>query len=65
MLTHPQFDTIAIRLGPLAVHWYGLMYLLGFMLFLRLGKRRIRVWCGIRPVPHRLRQLPLFRRIHA
>ena len=42
MLIHPQFDPIAIRLGPLAVHWYGLMYLLGFMLFLWLGKRRLR-----------------------
>ena len=42
MLTHPQFDPVAIHLGPLAVHWYGLMYLLGFALFLWLGKRRIR-----------------------
>jgi len=42
MLIHPQFDPIAIHLGPLAVHWYGLMYLLGFMLFLWLGKRRLR-----------------------
>ncbi|MDE2309514.1 MAG: prolipoprotein diacylglyceryl transferase [Betaproteobacteria bacterium] len=43
MLIHPQFDPVAIRLGPLAVHWYGLMYLLGFMLFLWLGKRRLRL----------------------
>ena len=42
MFIHPQFDPIAIRLGPLAVHWYGLMYLVGFMLFLWLGKRRVR-----------------------
>lgn len=42
MLIHPQFDPVAIHLGPLAVHWYGLMYLTGFMLFLWLGKRRIR-----------------------
>ena len=42
MLIHPQFDPVAIHLGPLAVHWYGLMYLLGFMLFLWLGKRRAR-----------------------
>lgn len=48
MLVHPQFDPVAIHLGPLAVHWYGLMYLLGFALFLWLGKRRIRVlkWPG-------------------
>jgi phosphatidylglycerol:prolipoprotein diacylglycerol transferase len=42
MLIHPQFDPVAIHLGPLAIHWYGLMYLLGFMLFLWLGKLRIR-----------------------
>ena len=42
MLIHPQFDPVAIHLGPLAVHWYGLMYLTGFMLFLWLGKQRIR-----------------------
>ena len=26
MLVHPQFDPIAVQVGPLAVHWYGLMY---------------------------------------
>ncbi|HKX53257.1 MAG TPA: prolipoprotein diacylglyceryl transferase, partial [Nitrosospira sp.] len=30
MLVHPQIDPIAIQLGPLAVRWYGLMYLIGF-----------------------------------
>lgn len=40
MLIHPQFDPVAIHLGPLAVHWYGLMYLLGFVMFLWLGNRR-------------------------
>ncbi|MEY3527972.1 MAG: hypothetical protein RLZZ549_455, partial [Pseudomonadota bacterium] len=30
MLMHPQFDPVAIQLGPLAIHWYGLMYLLAF-----------------------------------
>jgi phosphatidylglycerol:prolipoprotein diacylglycerol transferase len=42
MLTHPQIDPVAIHLGPLAVHWYGLMYLLGFALFLLLGRYRLR-----------------------
>ena len=41
MLIHPQFDPVAIHLGPLAVHWYGLMYLIGFMAFLWLGKWQI------------------------
>jgi len=30
MLTYPQIDPIAFQLGPLSVHWYGLMYLAGF-----------------------------------
>jgi len=41
MLIHPQFDPIAISLGPLAIRWYGLMYLLAFFQFWWLGKRRI------------------------
>ena len=41
MFVHPNFDPIAFKLGPLAVHWYGLMYLLGFALFLWLGKKRL------------------------
>jgi phosphatidylglycerol:prolipoprotein diacylglycerol transferase len=40
MLIHPQFDPIAVSLGPLAIRWYGLMYLLGFVLFIILGRRR-------------------------
>lgn len=40
MLIHPQFDPIALQLGPLAVHWYGLMYLIGFLSLLWLGKWR-------------------------
>ncbi len=43
MLIHPQFDPIAFHLGPLPVRWYGLMYLVGFGLFLWLGKKRLRV----------------------
>ncbi len=46
MLIHPQFDPVAIQLGPLAVHWYGLMYLLGFALFWWLGKMRMRTLNG-------------------
>lgn len=42
MLIHPQFDPIALQLGPLAIRWYGLMYLLAFGLFLLLGRQRIK-----------------------
>ncbi|ARS50927.1 prolipoprotein diacylglyceryl transferase [Ectopseudomonas hydrolytica] len=29
MLPYPQIDPVAIALGPLKIHWYGLMYLVG------------------------------------
>ena len=35
-------DPIALRLGPLQVHWYGIMYLLGFLVAWWLGRQRIR-----------------------
>ncbi len=31
MLVHPQFDPIALQIGPLAIRWYGLMYAVGFL----------------------------------
>lgn len=40
MLIHPQFDPIAFSIGPVSVHWYGLMYLLGFALFWLMGTYR-------------------------
>ena len=42
MLVHPQFDPIAFSLGPFAVRWYGLMYLVGFVAALVLGRMRAR-----------------------
>jgi len=49
MLIHPQFDPVAVSLGPLAVRWYGLMYLAAFLAFLWLGKRRVAAqpWHGL------------------
>jgi len=41
MLTHPTFDPIAIHIGSFGIHWYGLMYLTGFMAFIGLGRWRI------------------------
>jgi phosphatidylglycerol:prolipoprotein diacylglycerol transferase len=40
-MIHPQFDPIAISIGPLAVRWYGLMYLVAFTLFFLLGRWRL------------------------
>lgn len=31
MIVFPHIDPIVFSLGPVKVHWYGLMYLLGFM----------------------------------
>ncbi len=42
MLVHPQFDPVAIHFGPLAVRWYGLMYLVGFALIWAVGRRAIK-----------------------
>jgi phosphatidylglycerol:prolipoprotein diacylglycerol transferase len=42
MLVHPQFNPVALQLGPVAVHWYGLMYLLAFLAFYLLGRWRVR-----------------------
>src|SRR5688572_17646594 len=42
MLTHPQIDPVVFALGPLAVRWYGLMYVVGFIAFIVLGKMRAR-----------------------
>ena len=48
MLIHPQFDPIALSVGPLAIRWYGLMYLVGFVCFWWLGRRRTKeAWRGI------------------
>jgi phosphatidylglycerol:prolipoprotein diacylglycerol transferase len=41
MLIHPNFDPIAVQIGPLAVHWYGLTYLVAFALFYALARVRI------------------------
>ena len=42
MLVHPQFDPIAIQIGPVGIHWYGLTYLVAFGLFLLLATLRTR-----------------------
>jgi phosphatidylglycerol:prolipoprotein diacylglycerol transferase len=42
MLIHPMPDPIALQLGPVAIHWYGLMYVLAFAMFIALGRVRIK-----------------------
>lgn len=47
MITYPEFDPVAFSLGPLKVHWYGLMYLAGFALALWLGSLRAKASNGL------------------
>ena len=43
MLMHPQFDPVAVSLGPIQIHWYGLTYVAAFALFYGLAVRRVRL----------------------
>jgi phosphatidylglycerol:prolipoprotein diacylglycerol transferase len=45
MLVHPQFDPVAFSIGPLAIRWYGLMYLAAFAQVWLLGRYRARLDC--------------------
>jgi len=40
MFLYPEFDPVALRIGPLAVRWYGITYLVGFAAAWYLGRRR-------------------------
>ena len=42
MLVHPQFNPVALALGPVQIHWYGLTYLVAFGLFMLLAAARAR-----------------------
>ena len=42
MLNYPKIDPVAVQIGPLKVHWYGLMYLIGFASAWWLGRWRAR-----------------------
>lgn len=42
MLRYPQIDPVAISIGPVKIHWYGLTYLVGFLSAWFLGRLRAR-----------------------
>jgi phosphatidylglycerol:prolipoprotein diacylglycerol transferase len=42
VLKHPSIDPVAVSIGPVDVHWYGLMYLVGFLAAWYLGRHRAR-----------------------
>ncbi|MCP4469179.1 MAG: prolipoprotein diacylglyceryl transferase [Gammaproteobacteria bacterium] len=42
MIAYPSIDPVALALGPVKIHWYGLMYLFAFGSAWWLGKQRAR-----------------------
>ncbi|MRD47320.1 prolipoprotein diacylglyceryl transferase [Caenimonas koreensis DSM 17982] len=42
VLTYPHIDPVALQLGPVAIHWYGLTYLAAFGLFMLLAMMRLK-----------------------
>jgi phosphatidylglycerol---prolipoprotein diacylglyceryl transferase len=42
MIPYPNIDPIAIQLGPVAIRWYGLMYIIGFAIAWFLARHRAR-----------------------
>lgn len=43
MIAYPQFNPVALQLGPVAIHWYGITYLVAFGLFIWLGAKRVQL----------------------
>lgn len=49
MLKYPDIDPVLLSLGPLKIHWYGVMYLLGFLAAWLLARSRSqRAWSPVR-----------------
>ena len=51
-LTFPNIDPVIVRLGPLAIHWYGLGYVVGILFGWWYAKRLVsdtRLWPGEKP----------------
>ncbi len=40
MIAYPEIDPVVVALGPVKIHWYGMMYLIAFASVWWLGKRR-------------------------
>ncbi len=53
-LTFPNIDPVIVRIGPLAVHWYGVAYIVGILFGWWYAKRLVadeRLWAGgVRPM---------------
>ena len=44
MLMYPQLNPVAVAIGTLKIHWYGVMYMLAFIYFVFVGKWRIKLY---------------------
>lgn len=50
MLTYPEIDPVIFSIGFVKIRWYGLMYVIGFVLAWRLARQRALVsWSVIKP----------------
>ncbi|MBQ0798984.1 MAG: prolipoprotein diacylglyceryl transferase [Porticoccaceae bacterium] len=59
MIAYPDIDPVAFSLGPVSVHWYGMMYLLGFVAAWLVAHRRSkRAWSAVRS--HQIEDLILY-----
>jgi phosphatidylglycerol:prolipoprotein diacylglycerol transferase len=50
MLTYPEIDPIAVQIGPLAIHWYGVTYLVAFLGVYWMLRYRATRHAGLSPV---------------
>ena len=42
MFIYPEINPVAIQIGPVSIHWYGLMYLIAFVAGYGLAKYRVK-----------------------
>lgn len=42
MFIYPNIDPVLLSIGPIKIHWYGVMYLIGFALAWALAKLRVK-----------------------
>ncbi|ADA78911.1 prolipoprotein diacylglyceryl transferase [Francisella tularensis] len=51
MLQYPHINPVALQLGPIKIHWYGLMYLLGIFAgwYLTRYRAKVKPWAPIKP----------------
>ena len=49
MITYPEIDPVIISIGFLKIRWYGLMYLIGFVVAILLAKARTKkIWSPVK-----------------